>query len=195
MRKWELVSSLSLALLGLGVMVGQGFEFNVWVFLLWGTAALLPFVAWLHKEPKGRATDIKLGPSDDATRIHRAAVADGRWGTWIAGKFVLDEPVQLASMSIGAGHSIDCGVFDWVPSGALLSLRYDTDYRPTVVAIRRRGSRAEPQRLSGTGLVDVLLDESSKFEVAAGTDEALRRAGAGETALVALWLLGWTPSA
>ncbi len=200
MRKWELVSSIVLALLGLGVMAGQGFEFNVWVFLFWGAAVLLALVTWMHREPSGHPTALS-GPrghepssstlamlhdmgvrfdKPDGPRIYRDEIAEGRWGTWIAGRFVLDEPARIAEYAVTGGGIMRCDVPGWVPSGALVSVRYEM-FRPAAIAIRRSGSSAEPQRLSGTGSVELVLSEASQFEVVAE-----------EPASFTLWVLGWT---
>jgi hypothetical protein len=41
MSKTDLLVSIVLALVGVGVMTGQGFHLNGWVFLFWGLAALV----------------------------------------------------------------------------------------------------------------------------------------------------------
>jgi hypothetical protein len=52
MWTWEVVLSLALVLVGLGVMAGQGFEFSWWVAAFWIPAVLLLFVKLLHREPR-----------------------------------------------------------------------------------------------------------------------------------------------
>lgn len=51
MWNWQAVTATMLALLGLGVMFGQDFHFNVWVGLCWVGAAVLFIVRFIHREP------------------------------------------------------------------------------------------------------------------------------------------------
>lgn len=50
-EKWGFPVTIVLSLLGLGVMAGQGFELNGWVWLFWVPAILLLLVRLIHREP------------------------------------------------------------------------------------------------------------------------------------------------
>lgn len=72
MEKWGLVASIILGLLGLGVMAGQGFEFNAWVFLFWGAAAVVAVIAWLQRAPPTQVPMDTLGDIEESGIVAEA---------------------------------------------------------------------------------------------------------------------------
>src|SRR5262245_44295975 len=50
MWKWETVALLFVGLLTVGVMMGQNFTPNRWVFAIWAAAALMVLVRLLHRQ-------------------------------------------------------------------------------------------------------------------------------------------------
>src|SRR5688572_25110625 len=92
MWSWEVSVSVVLGLVGVGVMAGQGFEFNGWVGLFWGVAVLLLMVRFLHKDPSDGLSESSGGIS--------------RWDPPPPGGSSQTAPESPRAQRGGEGHSV-----------------------------------------------------------------------------------------
>jgi hypothetical protein len=124
MAKWELLVTVALGLLGLGIMGGQDFTMNGWTIFFWSVAGMVLLYGLLHRPVNADDLASTLGdiaPSDSDLKPKVAVVFSSGTARWDGREFPSADvtlrnpggPFQLVAAAKLVGVAAG---FDWAPS-------------------------------------------------------------------------------